>query len=117
MGVDFELPEGDPVFAARTGTVVRLGKNHAAGNFVVLRHAGGVETSYNHMRALSPRVHVGLNMKLGEKVGEVGCTGYCTRPHLHFAMKIRGRMVNPLKYIKPYPSGIEPLLIEKVAQF
>lgn len=117
MGVDFELPAGSPIFAARTGTVVRFGKNHAAGNFVVLNHGGGVESSYNHMLRVDPRIRTGLRIGAGQQVGQIGCTGYCTRAHLHFAVKNRGRMVDPLKFLRPYPIFAENALHAKVAQF
>lgn len=117
LGVDFELPEGTPIYAARTGTVVRFGKNHAAGNYVVLMHGNGVETSYNHMRRVDAKIRRGLKLNVGEKVGEVGCTGYCTKAHLHFAVRQKGRMVDPLKFLRPYPVFAENLLHAKVAQF
>lgn len=117
LGIDFELPEGSPIYAARSGVVVRFGKNHAAGNYVVLLHANGVETSYNHMKRLHAKIRRGLKLNAGEKLGEVGCTGYCTKAHLHFAVKKNGRMVDPLKFLRPYPVFAENLLHSKVAQF
>lgn len=115
LGIDFELPVGDPVFAPRQGTVVRYGFNRAAGNYIVLLHSNGMETSYNHLNRVDKRIHQGLRVKAGEKIGEVGCTGYCTRPHLHFAVKKKGRMVDPVKYIKSYPSQMEQWLEDRVA--
>ena len=117
LGVDFELPEGDPIYAARTGTVVRFGKNRAAGNYVVLMHGNGIETSYNHMKQIDSRIRFGLKLNAGDRVGEVGCTGYCTKAHLHFAVRQKGRMVDPLKFLRPYPIFAENLLHAKVAQF
>ncbi len=117
LGVDFELPEGTPIYAARNGTVVRFGKNRAAGNYIVLMHGNGVETSYNHMRKLDARIRFGLKLNAGDRVGEVGCTGYCTKAHLHFAVRQKGRMVDPLKFLRPYPVFAENLLHAKVAQF
>lgn len=117
LGVDFELPEGAPIYAARTGLVVRYGHNRAAGNYVVLKHGNGVETSYNHMKRLDTKIRRGLKLSAGEKLGEVGCTGYCTKAHLHFAVKQNGRMVDPLKYLRPYPIFAENILHAKVAQF
>lgn len=117
LGVDFELPEGAPVFAARTGTVVRFGKNHAAGNYVVLLHTNGSESSYNHLQKIDSRIRRGLKLSAGERLGEVGCTGYCTKAHLHFAVRKNGRMVDPLKFLRPYPIFAENLLHAKVAQF
>lgn len=115
LGIDFELPQGDPVYAPRKGVVVRYGRHHAAGNYVILLHSNGMETAYNHLSRIDKRIRVGLKVSAGEKIGEVGCTGYCTRAHLHFAVKKKGRMVDPIKYIKPYPAQMERLLEERVA--
>lgn len=117
LGVDFELPAGEKVFAAKKGVVARFGRSHAAGNYVVLLHAGGVETSYNHMSRLAANIRTGLPVQAGTKIGEVGCTGYCTRAHLHFAIRIQGRMVDPLKYTKAFPSNMEDLLQKRIARY
>lgn len=116
LGIDFELPVGEPVYAPRRGTVVRYGSNRAAGNYIVLLHPNGMETAYNHLNKIDRRIRQGLKVSAGEKIGEIGCTGYCTRPHLHFAVKKKGRMVDPIKYIKSYPSHMEAMLEERVAK-
>ncbi len=113
MGIDFELAAGESVYAARTGRVVRLGNNRAAGNFIVLSHGNGIETSYNHLQRLAPQIRVNTLVAVGQKIAEVGCTGYCTRAHLHFAIKKKGRMVDPLNYIRPFTSGMENFLITR----
>lgn len=115
LGIDFELPVGEPVFAPRQGTVVRYGNNHAAGNYIVMLHPNGIETSYNHLHRIDRRIRQGLKIAAGEKIAEVGCSGYCTRAHLHFAVKKKGHMVDPIKYIKSYPPQMERLLQERVA--
>lgn len=116
LGVDFELPAGEPVLAARKGVVVRYGNNHAAGNYIVLQHSNGMETAYDHLYKIDRKIHQGLRVNAGEKIAEVGCTGYCTRAHLHFAVKKKGRMVDPLFYIKSYPYHMEEQLEARVAQ-
>lgn len=116
LGIDFELPVGDPVFAPLRGTVIRYGNNRAAGNYIVLLHTNGVETSYNHLHRIDKRIKQGLKVFAGEKIGEIGCSGYCTRAHLHFAIKHKGKMVDPVRYIKSYPSHMEKFLQEKVAK-
>lgn len=117
LGVDFEMAEGSPIYAASTGHVVRFGKNFAAGNYVVLLHSNGIETIYNHMKRIDSRIRRGLKLRAGEKLGEVGCTGYCTKAHLHFSLRRKGRLVDPLKFLRPYPIFAENLLHSKVAQF
>lgn len=116
LGVDFELPEGASVLASRNGIVTKMGHSKAAGNFIVLMHANGIATGYAHMHVLDSRIHLGLPVRAGEKIGEVGCTGYCTRAHLHFAVKIHGQMVDPMKYIKPYSPHYETLLQDRLAR-
>lgn len=115
LGVDFELPTGQAVYSPRKGIVIRYGHNHAAGNYIVLLHSNGMETSFNHLYRLEKKIRPGLKVAAGEKIAEVGCTGYCTRAHLHFSIKNRGQMVDPLKYLKPYPSHMEQLLEKRFA--
>lgn len=115
LGIDFELPSGASVYAPKRGYVVRRGRSHAAGNFVVIRHANGMESFYNHLSKLDPSTRVGAQIRLGQKIAEVGCTGYCTRPHLHFAVKRHGRWVDPASAMKVFPSQFEDVLNRKVA--
>ncbi len=110
MGIDFELPQGESVFSARSGTIVRMGRNRAAGNFVVVRHSGGIETFYNHLHTIANNLRSGLRVRDGQLLGTIGCTGYCTKPHLHFAVKKHGRYVDPARYIKSYPYNQKALI-------
>lgn len=110
LGVDFELPTGSAVFAAERGVVLRKGYQHAAGNFIVLRHPSGLETSYNHLQKIGTQIRPGRKVLAGEKIGTIGCTGYCTQPHLHFAVKKNGKMVNPLPFLRHYHAPSEKYL-------
>lgn len=114
LGVDFELPEGTDVFAAESGTIIRSGHQRAAGNFVVIRHANGLESYYNHMLKLSNNMFPGARVENGQKIGEIGCTGYCTKAHLHFAVKRRNAFVNPLLYLKNYPYRSQSLISQHI---
>ncbi len=116
LGIDFELPTGDPVFASRTGTVLRYGHNKAAGFYIVLQHSNGFQTFYNHLHRIDRRIRQGLRIQGGEKIAEVGCTGYCTRAHLHFAINKNGRMVDPIRYIRSYPFHMERVLQSHLAK-
>ena len=101
LGIDFELPEGEPVLSAGQGTILRTGRNRGSGNFVVIRHPGGYESYYNHLSRLEG-YKAGQRVGAGTKIGEIGCTGYCTKPHLHFAVKKHGRFVNPIFLVRAY---------------
>jgi murein DD-endopeptidase MepM/ murein hydrolase activator NlpD len=54
------------------------------GNFVKLQHADGSFTTYAHMKKFTVAVAVGDVVSCGEKLGQVGSSGFSTGPHLHF---------------------------------
>lgn len=69
------------------------------GGYIVILHEDGSETSYAHLSWISSEVHEGDFVKQGDVIARQGETGLSDGPHLHFALKIRGVFVNPLKYI------------------
>ena len=91
----------DRVHAALAGTVVKVGfQNQYAGygNVVLLRHGNDLATLYAHLARMD--VRVGERVEQGELVGRAGCTGSCTGQHLHFEVRIAGKPVNPMPYLK-----------------
>ena len=64
------------------------------GNYVIISHGNGKVSIYGHLSAVN--VSKGQKVKKGEKIGEVGTTGYSTGPHLHFQTKNSGVDYNPL---------------------
>jgi murein DD-endopeptidase MepM/ murein hydrolase activator NlpD len=119
-GIDFALPKGEPIYAAQSGLVLRKGRNRAAGRYVVIRHSNGIESYYNHLSAIADNVKAKQRVRAGEVIGYIGCSGYCTKPHLHFAVKKHGRFVNPMPLIKGHPyrerHKVENLHAKKYAQ-
>ncbi|NSY39896.1 M23 family metallopeptidase [Leisingera sp. ANG59] len=65
------------------------------GNGVVLRHGGGWETQYCHMKRGSVRVESGQKVKAGDVLGEVGLSGKTQFPHLHLSVRKDGAVVDP----------------------
>ena len=89
---------GAPVVASASGTVVLVtGLDWGLGQYVVIRHPDGSETVYAHLSAIY--VTQGQTVAQGEQIGAIGCTGYCTGPHLHFELWIGGAPVDPLGYL------------------
>lgn len=97
-GLDIDGDYGDPVWAAKAGTVVSAGYNGSYGNDVVIDHGGNVKTRYAHLQTIS--VSAGDSVDIGEQVGTEGSTGNSTGSHLHFEVLIDGKQVNPMPYIK-----------------
>ncbi|RJY10324.1 M23 family metallopeptidase [Aurantiacibacter aquimixticola] len=93
-GVDFRGRSGTPIYAATDGTVTFSGRNGGYGNFVRLRHAGGLGTGYAHMSRIA--VRNGQSVRRGQVIGYVGSTGLSTGPHLHYEMYRNGRKIDPL---------------------
>jgi len=94
-GIDYPRPGGTPVGAAGRGCVVSAGYDSGGyGNLVVISHRFGMTTSYAHLASLA--VAPGRCVVAGDRVGTVGSTGRSSGPHLHFEMRLRGALVNPL---------------------
>lgn len=96
-GIDLAAPRGTTIMASDGGSVVQAGWNSGYGYCVTIQHSNGMKTLYGHMSKVS--VSVGQRVAQGEKIGEVGSTGYSTGNHCHFEIYINGTRVNPLKYL------------------
>ncbi len=95
-GVDLAAPKGRTVSATRAGVVITAEWSDAYGFYVVIDHGDGFQSLYAHMTHYV--VSVGETVSQGEKIGEVGSTGYSTGPHLHFEIHYNGTPVNPCEY-------------------
>ncbi len=96
-GIDLPAPKGTKIVAADTGTVIYAGSMSAYGNTVMIDHGGGVVSLYGHMSKIS--VSNGASVSRGEKIGEVGSTGWSTGNHLHFEVRENGDDVSPWNYV------------------
>src|SRR5918992_1338784 len=96
-GIDIGAPYSATVVACDSGTVVFSGVMSGYGNVIAIDHGGGFATTYNHLSGFA--VSSGQSVARGQSVGSVGCTGYCTGPHLHFEVRINGSPVDPMPYL------------------
>lgn len=86
-GVDLLAPVGTNVLSAGDGVVVYLGNEGNYGYFVIINHAGGMQTRYAHLSKI--KVKIDSEVKAGDLIGEVGITGQpdIEQPHLHFEVR------------------------------
>ena len=96
-GVDLQASCGTPIRAAANGVVRSVSYDSSGGHRLVISHASGLTTHYLHAQGY--RVHRGQKVKRGQVVGRVGSTGWSTGCHLHFGVKVNGRLVNPAAYL------------------
>jgi murein DD-endopeptidase MepM/ murein hydrolase activator NlpD len=94
--VDFAMPEGTTVCAAREGVVVDLKESSKTGgpdkkyqdqsNYVSIAHADGTIGEYHHLQYDGVLVEIGDQVAAGQPIALSGNTGYSTLPHLHFGV-------------------------------
>ncbi len=102
LGVDYAAPEGTPIRAVANGKIVWKGWLAGFGRTIKIRHRGNIITQYAHLRRYARGIRVGRWVKKGQIIGYVGHTGLATGPHLDFRIKVRGRYVNPLRFLAKY---------------
>lgn len=97
-GVDFAAGLGTALYATADGVVTHSGWQSGYGRLVKIQHEFGIETRYAHLSHL--RVKVGQRVSRGQRIGDMGASGRVTGVHLHYEVRVGGKAVNPMIYIK-----------------
>ena len=97
-GVDFASGSGTPLYATADGVVTHAGWQSGYGRLVKIQHEFGIETRYAHQSRI--RVKVGQRVSRGQRIGDMGASGRVTGVHLHYEVRVGGKAVNPMIYIK-----------------
>ncbi|MEM1386113.1 MAG: M23 family metallopeptidase [Pseudomonadota bacterium] len=97
-GTDFAASHGTPIYTTADGVVTFAGWQGGYGRLVKIEHEFGIETRYAHLSKI--RVKVGERVSRGERIGDMGNTGRSTGTHLHYEVRIGGKPINPMTYIK-----------------
>ena len=98
-GIDLAGPYGTPIYATADGTVERAGWNSGGyGNLIEVDHGRGIETRYGHLSRIL--IRAGTQVKRGQLIGYMGSTGRSTGSHLHYEVRIDGKPVNPIPFMK-----------------
>jgi murein DD-endopeptidase MepM/ murein hydrolase activator NlpD len=92
--VDWDVPQGTIVCAARAGRVVGVRDDSTVsgtdpkfkplGNYVIIKHADGTFADYHHLQTGGALVKIGDEVKVGQPIGRSGKIGFASKPHLHF---------------------------------
>jgi murein DD-endopeptidase MepM/ murein hydrolase activator NlpD len=112
FSIDFKMPEGTHVLAAREGVVVGVKDDSDLGggdkkfewdaNYILVKHSDGTLGHYVHLQKGGVRVKIGQRVEIGDWMALSGSTGYSTGPHLHFAVfkaqSGKQRQTVPVKY-------------------
>ncbi|MBI1219419.1 MAG: peptidoglycan DD-metalloendopeptidase family protein [Rhodobacteraceae bacterium] len=97
-GQDMGGAYGSPVYATADGIVVTAGWVNGYGREVMIQHAFGIQSLYGHLSQI--RVQTGQRVSRGDRIGDMGSTGRSTGTHLHYEIRVGGKAVNPMTYIK-----------------
>ena len=98
-GIDVTAPMGSPIEAPAAGIVSDAGWESGYGNTVTIEHGFGIETKFAHASKLL--VRTGQRVQRGQRIALVGNSGLATGPHLHYEVHVKGRPVDPLRYVLP----------------
>ena len=96
FAIDWRMPVGTPVHAARAGIVVGIKSDSDVGgndsnydwdaNYILIQHPDGTLAQYVHLMKGGSKVALGQHVESGEWIGLSGNTGHSTGPHLHFSV-------------------------------
>ncbi len=97
-GTDFAGAHGTPIYATADGVVTFAGWQSGYGRLIKIQHEFGIETRYAHNSKLY--VTAGQRVSRGDRIAAMGNTGRSTGTHLHYEVRVGGKPVNPMIYIK-----------------
>jgi len=98
FAIDFTMPVGTPVHAARGGTVIQVTQENSIGcaapkcleyaNYIKIIHDDGSIAEYTHLQVNGAVVKKGDRVGIDQHIGYSGNTGWTTGPHLHFTVYV-----------------------------
>lgn len=98
LGIDIANKWGTPIWATADGRVIKAGWCGLMGNCVEIKHNRNYTTYYGHIEKVL--VKKGDYVKRGQIIGKMGSTGRSTGPHVHYAIRYNGKLINPYPYME-----------------
>ena len=110
--LDFKMPIGTKVYAARDGVVIDVEESFSKScttaecakynNFILVYHSDGTFAEYTHIKKNGAQVKTGDQIKIGQFIGYSGDVGWATGPHLHFIVffqRLKERVTLKTKFL------------------
>ncbi len=110
--LDFKMPIGTKIYAARGGVVVDIEESYSRSctepdcakynNYILIYHNDGTFAEYTHVKKDGVKVKIGDQIKIGQFIGYSGNVGWATGPHLHFIVffqKLKKRITLKTKFL------------------
>jgi len=119
LGIDFPAPIGTPVRSVGDGVVQFAGTQRGFGKVVFIQHRKHIVTVYAHLHRID--VRQGQSVAQNQHIGQVGCTGVCTGPHVHFEYRLNGLHRDPMLLVaegggsEPLAAAMQPLFRQAAA--
>jgi murein DD-endopeptidase MepM/ murein hydrolase activator NlpD len=98
--LDFTMPEGSNIVAARDGIVISVVQDNTEfcpnksciqyNNYINIYHNDGSFANYSHIKYNGSKVNIGDSVKQGDVIALSGNTGFTSGPHLHFVCYLPG---------------------------
>lgn len=103
-GIDIKAEISSPVFAYTDGVVTAINKDTFMGTTIELEHEYGLKSYYMNLSSEIPEhIIVGANVKAGDVIGAVGSSAIveiADEPHLHFELRVDGKLIDPSKELE-----------------
>lgn len=106
-GIDFRAVSGEAAKATAPGKVISAGYNRGYGYMIEIDHGGGLTTRFAHLSKIVAKT--GQTVAKGDVIGRTGSTGRSTGPHLHYEIRVNGRPIDPMTFIRA-GDEVTPLL-------
>ena len=116
-GLDISSRKGTPIIAPADGKVIKRGYDKYLGKYLKIDHGRQIITVYGHVSSFN--VSSGQRVERGEIIALMGNTGLSTGHHLHYMIRVKDRVVNPLHYILNARANrllVRPLRVEGRSQ-